>query len=290
MRVVLTISMVLLIAPACMGESTSQDRLSVVVSFYPLEEAALRAGGDHVEVVDLTPPGVEAHDLELSPDDLERIGAADLLLYLGGGFQPAVEDATSQVSGAAIDVIPAVGSLRPDPERELASDPHVWLDPMLYAAVVAAVADALAQQDPVNADTYRANATAFSAELATLDQRFAEGLSACRQRLLVTGHEAFGYLADAYGLEQIGVAGVSPEAEPTPEHLAEVRDLVQQQGVTTVFAEARLPQDAVDAIASETGASVAVLDPLETGTADAEEYVTRMERNLAAIRSGLSCD
>ena len=179
--------------------------------------------------------------------------------------------------------------MRADPEGELNADPHVWLDPARYIEIVRATGEALAQQDPGNAATYGANADAFVAQLETLSQRFTDVLSTCRQRLLVTGHEAFGYLADAYGLEQVGVAGVSPEAEPTPAHLAQVRDLVEQRGVTTIFAEAQLPPDAVETIASETGAAVSVLDPIESASPELGDYRARMERNLQALREGLDC-
>jgi zinc transport system substrate-binding protein len=303
MRVILTIVLELLVAAsfftAC-GNTGAADggRLQVVTSFYPLEEAAARAGGDRVDVQDLTPPGVEPHDLELTPGDLEAIGSADLVIYLGGGFQPAVEDAVaSAATGSTIDVLSVVGQaepLLPDAEGELTDDPHVWLDPQRYAVVVGAVADALDRADPDGAAGFDRNGSTFEEELATLDDEFRRTLEPCRGDLLVTGHEAFGYLAQRYGLEQVGVTGVSPEAEPTPDRVAEIRSLVEHDHVTTVFAEAQLPSDAVETIARETGATVAVLNPIESLTdeerANGQDYGSVMGENLAAMKEGLPCD
>jgi zinc transport system substrate-binding protein len=290
MRIILIlITAVVVTACGAAGRTTAgDDRVQVVAAFAPLAEAAARVGGDDVAVTDLTPPGVEPHDLELRPSDLASLGEADLILYLGGGFQPALEEAVTQVEGMAVDLLTAAGTLQADPEGELDADPHVWLDPGRFRSIVDATALALASVDPGNTELYRANAAEFDRQLSQLDQDFAEGLAAC-QHLLVTGHEAFGYLAAAYGLEQVGVAGVSPEAEPTPDRLAQIRDLVEREGVTTVYAEDLLSPDAVEAIARETGAAVSVLDPVESARSDGSDYVSRMRANLDALRTGLRC-
>jgi zinc transport system substrate-binding protein len=294
MRIVLTLVMVALLAAtvACGADQEADEaRVAVVTAFYPLEEAARRVGGDGVAVTDLTPPGVEPHDLELSPADLEAMTGADLVLYLGAGFQPAVEDALAAAREAAtVDVLEAIGdeALLADPEGEFARDPHVWLDPARYAAVVRATADALSRVDPAAAAGYAERAEAFAAELSALDEEFAATLGSCERDLLVTGHEAFGYLADAYGLEQVGISGVSPEAEPGPQRLAEIRALVDREGVTTVFAEDTLPVDAVRTIATETGATIDTLDTLETRASG--DYRSRMRANLRALAEGLGCD
>ncbi len=282
---------------ACGGGSGSgDDGLRVVAAVYPLEEAATRVGEDRVSVTALTPPGVEPHDLELTPGDLQTIAEADLVLYLGGGFQPAVEDAiASAATGVTVDVLAAAGdrtTLLTDPDGELTNDPHLWLSPARYLDVVAVVTDALSQADPVNADAYRAAAVAWSSALEALAGDF-EVLDSCVRDLLVTGHEAFGYLAADHGLRQVGISGVSPEAEPGPGRLAEIRQLVEDEGVTTVFAEEILPADAAETIAAETGAEVAVLHTIETRTEEQREagldYEGLMRENLAVLTEGLGC-
>jgi zinc transport system substrate-binding protein len=279
------------LASGCATEDGAGDhRTQVVASFAPVAEAATMIGGEHVVVTDLTPPGVEPHDLELSPEDLETIGSSDLVLYLGAGFQPAVEDAVGQTGGEAVDLLgdPAHLPLTEDEHGDPVPDPHVWLSPLGYGRILGEVAEALTAVDPEHEASFDAATAGARDAISALDEDFAEGLADCRSDLLVTGHEAFGYLAAAYGLEQVGVTGVSPEAEPTPDRLAEIRTLVVDEGVTTVFAEDQLPPDAVETIARETGATVAVLDTIES--AAAATYVERMRSNLEVIRAGLGCD
>ena len=303
MRIILiaagTLAAFTVVATACGNADVGgdgSDRIQVVAAVYPIEEAAARVGGDLVSVETLTPPGVEPHDLELTPGDLETIGEADLILYLGGGFQPAVEDAiAAAATGVSVDVLAAVGARTPlldDPEGELEGDPHVWLSPPRYLELVAAVEEALSDLAPSDAGTFRARSGTWSEQLTTLANDF-EVLRACERDLLVTGHEAFGYLAADHGLRQVGIAGVSPEAEPGPARLAEIRQLVEEEGVTTVFAEELLPSDAAETIASETGAHVAVLHTIETRTEEQRDagigYEELMRENLAALKEGLDC-
>ena len=279
------------------GSAAEVDRVSVVASFYPLAEAASRVGGDLVSVENLTPPGVEPHDLELAPDDIEAIATADVIVYLGGGFQPAVEDALAEAERAVtVDALNAVATnAAPASEAEegLTVDPHVWLDPARYEEIVRAVADALAKADPANEATYAANAQAYVAQIAALDEEFRTGLSDCERTTIVTSHEAFGYLADAYGLTQVGILGLSPEAEPDPRRLAELRDLVEREGVTTIFAEELVSPKVAETLANEAGVQVAVLNPIESLT-DAQEqagedYLSLMRENLDTLRKALDC-
>jgi zinc transport system substrate-binding protein len=279
------------------GSAAEVDGVSVVASFYPLAEAASRVGGDLVSVQNLTPPGVEPHDLELAPDDIEAIANADVIVYLGGGFQPAVEDALAEAEHAVtVDALNAVATnAAPASEAEegLTVDPHVWLDPARYEEIVRAVADALAKADPANEATYAANAQAYIAQIAALDEEFRAGLSDCGRTTIVTSHEAFGYLADAYGLTQVGILGLSPEAEPDPRRLAELRDLVEREGVTTIFAEELVSPKVAETLASEAGVQVAVLNPIESLT-DAQEkagedYLSVMRENLDTLRKALDC-
>jgi zinc transport system substrate-binding protein len=279
------------------GSAAEVDRVYVVASFYPLAEAASRVGGDLVSVENLTPPGVEPHDLELAPDDIEAIATADVIVYLGGGFQPAVEDALAEAEHAVtIDALNAVATnAAPASEAEegLTVDPHVWLDPARYEEIVRAVAKALAKADPANEATYAANAQAYIAQIVALDEEFRAGLSDCGRTTIVTSHEAFGYLADAYGLTQVGILGLSPEAEPDPRRLAELRDLVEREGVTTIFAEELVSPKVAETLASEAGVQVAVLNPIESLT-DAQEkagedYLSLMRENLDTLRKALDC-
>ena len=264
------------------GDSPDGGRRSVVASFYPLVAAARGVGGDAVEVTNLTPAGVEPHDIELNPRQLDRVQDADLVVYLGGGFQPAVEDAVRRARKAV--------DLRGGLTGAEAGDPHVWLDPTLFTQVVGGIEAALVEVDPPGAAGYQARADDYRRRLAQLDAELRAGLADCERRTIVTTHEAFGYLARRYGLEQVAISGLSPDAEPDPRRLAELADLVRRQGVITVFTEELVSPRVAETLARETGVQTAVLNTIEGVEQEGEEdYFSLMRANLAALRAALGC-
>ena len=288
------------------GSSGSSDpgALPVVAAFYPLGYALERVGGKRVDVTSLTKPGAEPHDVELTPRDVADLGRSSLVVY-EKGFQPAVDDAiSSQVDAAkALDVATEVdltvaatddghdhggGEEHGD---EGAVDPHFWLDPTRYASAVKAIAEKLAALDPAGATAYRANAETMVAELTTLDTEFASGLKTCTTRDLVTGHVAFAYLADRYDLHQSGVSGLSPDAEPNAATMKDIVEHVREHKVSTIYAEPLVSRDLTETIAKESGATVAVLDPIEglSKASAGTDYFEIMQTNLTALRKGLGC-
>jgi zinc transport system substrate-binding protein len=270
------------------GAAAGAERTSVVAAFYPLTEAAERVGGRHVQVTNLTPPGAEPHDLELTTDDVDTILDADLALVMGGGYQPAVEASADDRDGRTLVVLDEV------PHARRPNDPHVWLDPVRYRAIVEAVTRALTRADADHAGAYQRNAARFDEQLAELDAEYRRGLSTCESRTIVTAHEAFGWLADRYRLHQLGIAGIDPEREPNPDRIAELADLAQERGVTTVFTEELVSPRVARTLAREAGGlKTAVLDPLEglsdTRRAAGDDYLSVMRRNLRRIRAALRC-
>jgi zinc transport system substrate-binding protein len=287
-----------LVLTSCGGDGGAAGpgaRTQVVASFYPLFEAAQRVGADLVTVRNLTPAGSEPHDLELDSGQVDRIEDAALVIVLGRGFQPAIEKAAARAKGATVEILPELQGVLPAPagESELEVDPHVWLDPTLFKAVVVRVAAALATADPANRTAYEANAAAYSRELDELDAAFRTGLATCDRRTLVTSHAAFGYLAARYGLRQEAVAGLEPDSEPSPQRLADVTARVRADRTTTIFYETLVSPKVAQALAREAGVTTAVLDPLE-GLSDADAkagktYVSVMRENLDALRRALGC-
>jgi zinc transport system substrate-binding protein len=265
--------LLVLLFAGCGGESASGERSSVVAAFYPLAWVAEEVAGVGYEVENLTPPGAEPHDLELSARDVERVRDATVVLYVGGGFQPALEKVVAERDHRSLDVLPAG-------ER----DPHVWLDPVRFQDVAADVADALGRPDA---------ARPVVAELKELDEELRRGLERCERRELVTTHAAFGHLATRYGLEQVSLAGSSPEAEPSPRDLEQLVDRVRATGATTVFSEPLASDRVAQTVAREVGAEVAVLDPLEGLSEErleaGDDYATVMRENLEALREALGC-
>ena len=260
------------------GRGGDDGRPQVVASFAPLAEVARAVGGDAVDVTNLTPAGAEPHDLELGTDAVDAVEDADVVVYLGGGFQPAIEEVAERTDGRALDVLP----------DDAGDDPHVWLDPTELARIAEDVRDALIEARPDDAEEFEGNAAAYVAELEALDAELAQGLETCERRVIVTAHAAFGHLADRYDLDQRAIASTSPEAEPDPATLAKLADEVAAEGVTTIFTETLVAPDVAETVARETGVRTAVLDPIE-GLEDGATYAGVMRENLAVLRTALGC-
>jgi len=282
-RIVL-ISLGAAFAAGC-GGSSGDGRTSVVAAFYPLAYAAERVGGPDVRVENLTPQGSEPHDLELAPRTVGKLETADVVLYVGHGFQPAVASAAGDARGRVVDVLEGLPLQRSSGSEEgLSADPHVWLDPVLFARIAERIGRVL--HAPARAD-------ALITDLRGLDRAYRAGLADCARTELVTSHAAFGYLAGRYGLTQVSITGLEPEAEPTARQLADVVRILRRKGATTVFFETLLSPRLAETVAREMGARTAVLDPIEGLTPSEEaggaDYLSLMRRNLTALRRALAC-
>jgi zinc transport system substrate-binding protein len=282
---IVTIACVVAVVLVSAATSGVAGQRRVVAAFYPVAYAAQEIGGPTVSVRNLTPAGAEPHDLELQPSDVVAIQRADDVFYLGEGFQPAVEKAVASTHAHGIDLLERVRlHIRKDEQRHPALDPHVWLDPLRYAGMATTIGHVLARP--------RATAS-FVARPRALDGMYRVGLARCRRRAIVTSHAAFGYLAARYGLTQIALEGLSPEAEPSPKALAKLIDTVRRAHATTVFFETLVSPKLAETVARNAHVKTAVLDPLEGLTPDSlhrgATYFTVMRSNLAALRLALGC-
>lgn len=295
------------------------DKLKVTASFYPMQFLAERIGGEHVAVTSLTKPGVEPHDLELTPRQIGSISESDYVLYLKG-IQPAVDDAIKQsgvrntVDAATLTTLENHGSevsghdhghdhAEEAPEEheehsegdghnhgeEGGADPHIWLDPVKYAEVAKGVGKSLEKADPDHAADYRKNTAALVAELGELNTAYETGLKNTSTKTFITTHSAFGYLAERYGLTQQGIAGIDPEAEPSPARIQEIHTIAEKEKATTVFFETLASDRTAKTLAKDTGLRTGVLDPLEgiTDKSRGADYIEVMESNLAALQQAL---
>jgi zinc transport system substrate-binding protein len=272
--------------------ASSSDGVQIAAAFYPLSYVAERVAGDHADVTNLTSPGGEPHDLEPSVKETAEIAESDLVVFQRG-FQPAVDDAVEEnATGDVLDVTSVV-DLVPFRDHGVESDeddPHFWQDPLLLADVGDAVATQLAKIDPENHDAYKDNAAELRSDLEQLDQEYADGLTGCERDTIVVSHDAFGYL-QRYGLTMEAILGLSPDSEPTPADLARLQDLIEKDGITTVFSETLASPETAEALARDTGVRSEVLDPIEglsDDTAD-EDYVSLMRRNLSALEEANGC-
>ncbi|MFF5334285.1 metal ABC transporter substrate-binding protein [Streptomyces sp. NPDC013181] len=293
------------------SDHKDDGRLDVVASFYPMQFLAERIGGEHVEVTSLTKPGVEPHDLELTYRQTGRLGDADLILYLKG-IQPAVDEAV-KLSEAPNTLDAATLTTLEDHGTEVGghdhgedehghdehahehegdgagADPHIWLDPVRYAEVAKGVGKNLEKTDPAHAADYRENTDALVGELGALDTAYRTGLKNTETRTFITTHSAFGYLAERYGLTQEGIAGIDPEAEPSPARISDLHSIAEKEKVTTVFFETLASDKTAKTVARDTGLRTDVLDPLEgiTDASKGDDYIEVMKSNLAALRTAL---
>lgn len=293
---------------ACGGDGASGDddgggaggggRLRVVATVYPVADAATAVGGDRAEVTNLTPPGVEPHDVELDPDQLDALLDADVVLYVGGGFQPAVEEAVEGRDGVTVDLLDGLAPGAVEDERDGGdehghADPHVWLDPGLMAELVDGIEAALADAAPGDAEAFAAGARDYRNRLTALDQDIEARLTGCERHEIVTSHGAFHYLARRYGLTELPIAEGSPESEPDPDRLGELADLIEEHGLTTVFTEELVDPGVAETLAREAGVDTAPLSPLEGLSEDQREagddYFSIMAANGRQLADALGC-
>jgi zinc transport system substrate-binding protein len=276
----------------------------VSASFYPIEILARRVGGDLIEVYNPVPPGVEPHDLELTPRAIERIQQSRVFLYLGRGFQPAIDRALDTIKNeqtidkdvsVGIDLMPASPDEGEHVEEgnDAAYDQHIWLDPLLAQAMTSNIAEALSQADPQHQAAYNANAEKLRSELAALDEEYKVGFKSCARKEIITSHAAFGYLTRRYGLEQLAVSGLSPETEPSPARMQEVINLAKERDAKYIFFETLADPRVAQVIAEGAGAQTLVLNPIEGLTEEqvkeGKDYFSLMRENLSNLKLALDC-
>ncbi|MEV4741472.1 metal ABC transporter substrate-binding protein [Streptomyces sp. NPDC049555] len=286
------------------GDGKKNGKLQVIASFYPMEFLAQQVGGRHVDVTGLTKPGVEPHDLELTPRQTGSLADAGAIVYLKG-LQPAVDAAIKQsgnkhvADAASFTHLEKHGAEAGGHEDEGAdehhdhdgagTDPHVWLDPVRYAQVARGVAKTLGEADPEHRADYAHNADELAKRLDTLNNDFAAGLKNRASDTFITTHAAFGYLAERYGLVQEAISGVDPESEPSAARMKQLHRLAEDHHVSTVFFETLASPATAKTLAGDLKLKTDVLDPLEgiTDASRGRDYFGVMKANLAALQKAL---
>jgi zinc transport system substrate-binding protein len=271
------------------AEEPSDETLSLVAAFYPLQFIADRVGQDEVSVTSLTQGG-EAHDVELSAQQVVEISEADLVLYIKG-FQPAVDKAIQQeASDTAMDMAKGLETLTTEDDGQSVPDPHIWLDPQNMVAMADSLKARLTELSPGAGQAFTDQTDRITRHLQTLDEDWQKGTADCESRELVVSHEAFGYLAKRYDLTQVSISGLTPESEPSPARIAEMADLASEEDVTTIFYETSVDPQVARTIADEADVETRVLDPLENAPdAASGDYLSAMLRNLESVGEGLRC-
>jgi zinc transport system substrate-binding protein len=309
----LFVAAALLVSAALLGgcERTASreldpNKLNVVASFYPLYDFATKIGGEHVHAVNLVPAGVEPHDWSPKSRDLQLLNKAQVFVYEGAGFEGWADSALKTLKAGGPIVVEAskgVPLLQAAEEEaggvsdgghsdnKLGVDPHIWLSPANAKIIGSNLKQAFIQADPAHKADYEANYNSFAAKLDALDAKYRQQLSGVKRKQLVVSHQAFGYLCRDYGLTQMPIMGLSPDAEPTAQDMKRISDFIRNNGVKTIFFEELVSDKLAATLAKDTGANTAVLNPLE-GLTEAQQqagqdYFSVMETNLQHIVQAL---
>ena len=269
-----------------MGRAAAEP-LRIVTSFYPVYVAALNvtAGVPDVEVSNLTSPHIGClHDYQLTAGDVRKLADADVLLANGAGMEPFLDKVVGQSPNLRVVEVSEGIPL-------MDGNSHVWVSFDGARRQVNNIAVALGEAAPDKADAFRANATAYEAKLAALEERMRAALAPLAGTPIVTFHEAFPYFARDFNLEIAGVIEREPGTEPSARELADTIKLVRERGVKALFAEPQFADKSARVIAAETGAGVYELDPVVTGPSDPDAargaWLAGMEKNLTVLQDAL---
>jgi zinc transport system substrate-binding protein len=281
--------------------ATMNNKIKVATSFYPIYFLTSQIGGDFVEVNNLTPAGTEPHDYDLTAKDIIKIKKSEVLILNGGGLEVWEDEIKKSLAQDKVRLVVLRDELLKDEvannknnPRINNDDPHIWLSPMLAIEMAEKITSELIKIDLTNKNYYQSNLNVLKTKLLNLDSDFRQGLEKCKKRDFVTAHRAFGYLAKEYSLNQIAIAGISPEEEPAPRQLAEISQFARENEIKYIFFESLVSPKLSQVIADEIGAGTLVLNPIE-GLNDEEigqgkNYITEMEANLENLKVALECD
>lgn len=277
------------------GTSTGDGRLRVVATTTQLGDFARNVGGERVAVSQLLQPNTDPHDYEPTPSDVTAVTDARVVIEHGLGLDDWLDQVVANAGGAPARIVATRGiTLLPGDDKEPAGDPHVWLDPTNAITMVRNIATGLAAADPAGAETYRANADRYVAEIEAMDAELTARIAAvpAASRKIVTDHDAFGYFAKHFRIRVVGtvIPSLSTAAEPAAKDVAALAATIRREGVRTVFPESSVDPRLQRAIAHESGATLG--EPLfgdTLGPADtpAGTYLGMMRSNMDAIIAGI---
>lgn len=294
-----------------------EGKVNVVTSFYPLYDFASKIGGQHVNVINLVPTGVEPHDWSPKGRDMTNMTKADLFVYQGAGFEGWVHDFLESLKSDSklkiveasngVDLIKVEGDVddghdhgeKKDEQghkegakdEELHYDPHAWLSPTNAKKMSENIRDGLIQADPSNKADYEQNYEKLAAQLTDLDKRYKEAIAKTSKREIAVTHQAFGYLTRDYGLVQMPIMGLSPESEPTAKALQEINKFIREHELKYIFFEELVSDSLAKTLAKDLKIETMVLNPLEGLTKEqleaGEDYISIMDKNLINLVKAL---
>lgn len=304
------------------GKTETTSKKKIYTSFYPIYDFTKKIVGDKMDVVNLVPAGTEPHDYELTVDDRKNLEKADAIIYNGAGMEEWVDDVKDAMKDKKVPFINTSEGItlaeghhhhedgdekhhedgKDEKQKEAKEehhhdgdehtyDPHIWLYPLNAKKQLENIEKAVINIDPENKAYYEENYKKYAEEFDKLDKEYAEKLDPYKDKTIIVSHEAFGYMCKAYGINQKGIEGLSPDTEPSPKKMAEIVDYVKNNGVKVIFFEELVSPKVAEAIAKETGAKTNMLNPLEGLSNDelkaGKDYVKVMQENLQSIVDAL---
>lgn len=293
----ITLLVVALIATGCTpGSQPDGNRLLVVATTSIIGDIASNVVGDAGDVEVLIPIGADAHDFSPSAQQASRIAAADLVVTIGLGLEAGLETVLASAEADGVEVLELAPLVEPLPFAAAESgglDPHFWMDPIRVGTAATAIAEALTRSE--GEGPWAENAAGYATEMEQLDGEIAEVLASvpADQRRIVTNHEAFGYFADRYSFEVLGVIipGGSTLANPSSARLADLVMIMDDGDVRVIFAETSRPADLAEALAAELGDEVEVVElfteSLGEAGSDADSLSDMLLANARRIASAL---
>ena len=297
------IGLFVLVLGAC-GQKTSQDSkeakgMKIVTSFYPIYAMVKEISGD-LNDVRMIQSSSGIHSFEPSANDIAAIYDADVFVYhshtlesWAGSLDPSLQKSKVKVieasDGMTLERVPGLEDMEAGDgiDEKTLYDPHTWLDPEKIAEEAQIIADKLSELDSANKEIYQKNAQNFSAKAHDLTKKYQPIFEKANQKTFVTQHTAFSYLAKRFGLNQLGIAGISPDQEPSPRQLSEIQDFVKTYRVKTIFTESNLSSKVADTLVKSTGVSLKTLNPLEADPQNEKSYLDNLEEDIAILAEEL---
>lgn len=299
LAIIAAITLALVLGGCAGSPEPDSDWQYAVATFYPFYDIARNVGGEKMKVFPLVPNGVEPHDYEATPGDIQRVNSAKAFITTGLEFSEyehkVIEGLDRDV--VAIDASRGISLIEAEQTQGASGpegnhgryDPHIWVSVRNAMKITANVRDGFIQADPQNAQVYAENAQKYTTQLEALDMEFSARLSNCEKDAVLTSHAAFSYLARDYGFGQIPLLGLSPESEPTSGQIKKLVDEARKNDVKYIFYEELVDPRIAQTIASEVGAQTLVLSPVEGSAVTSDDYISIMRKNLSSLEVALEC-
>lgn len=316
-KIIIIISLITMLLLAACGnkdankEQTTDEsgKLAVYTTVYPLQYFTERIGGEQVEVKSIYPPGADEHTFDPTQKDMMSLADSDIFFYIGLGLEGFVENAEKTLKNEHVKLIATAEGISEEMLREGHDhedeghdeeaghdhgplDPHVWISPKLSVELATSIKDSLIDKAPEKAAEFEKNFEQLNAELVELDGKFKEMAANAPSKTFFVSHAAFGYIANPYGLEQVAIAGLNSQSEPSQKQLATLVEQAQELDVHYILFEQNVSSKPTEVIRKEIGAEALTLHNLGVLTVDDvknnEDYFSLMEQNIETLRIALS--